>query len=106
MQGLLEPEMETVKIGTAQVRAIFKVGKTGVIGGAYVTDGKLQRNADVKVLRGGQVIHEGKFDALKRFKDDVREVATGYECGVSFEKFNDLQEGDIVEAYVTQEKER
>jgi translation initiation factor IF-2 len=106
MQGMLEPEMETVKIGQAEIRAIFKVGKASIIAGAYVTEGKMQRNADVKVLRGGSVIFEGKFDALKRFKDDVREVATGYECGVSFEKFTDLQEGDVVEAYVTQEKER
>jgi translation initiation factor IF-2 len=104
MKGMLEPEKETVLLGKAEVRAIFKVGKTGVIGGAYVTEGKLQRNADIKVLRDGEIIHTGKFDALKRFKDDVREVATGYECGVSFDKFNDLQEGDIVEAYITQDK--
>ncbi|MFN3430735.1 MAG: hypothetical protein ACK46X_12355, partial [Candidatus Sericytochromatia bacterium] len=104
MKGMLEPERETVLLGKAEVRAIFKVGKTGVIGGAYVTEGKLQRNADIKVVRAGEIIHTGKFDALKRFKDDVREVATGYECGVSFDKFNDLQEGDIVEAYITQDK--
>jgi translation initiation factor IF-2 len=104
MKGMLEPEMETVLLGKAEVRAIFKVGKNSIIAGAYVTEGKLQRNADIKVFRAGEQIHAGKFDALKRFKDDVREVATGYECGVSFEKFTDLQEGDVLEAYTTQVK--
>ncbi|MFP5501329.1 MAG: translation initiation factor IF-2, partial [Candidatus Sericytochromatia bacterium] len=106
MKGMLEPEYETVFLGKAEVRATFKSGKAGVIAGCMVQEGKLQRNADVKVLRGGAVIHEGKLDSLKRFKDDVKEVATGYECGISFDKFNDMQEGDIIEASVTREKGR
>ena len=106
MQGLLEPEYEQVSIGKAEIRATFKSGKTAVIAGCMVLEGKIQRNADVKVTRGKDVIFEGKLDNLKRFKDDVKEVAAGYECGMSFEKFNDVQEGDQIEAFVTQEKQR
>ncbi|MEB3284894.1 MAG: translation initiation factor IF-2 [Candidatus Sericytochromatia bacterium] len=106
MLGLLEPEFETVKVGQAEVRAIFKSGKQTVIAGCMVTEGKIVRNAEVKVLRAGKVIFEGKLGSLKRFKDDVKEVATGFECGLAIEKFSDLVESDIVEAYITQEKAR
>jgi translation initiation factor IF-2 len=106
MQGLLEPEYEQVSIGKAEVRATFKSGKTAVIAGCMVLEGKITRNADVKLTRGKDVIFEGKLDNLKRFKDDVKEVAAGYECGMSFEKFNDVQEGDQIEAFITQEKQR
>ncbi|MDB5097663.1 MAG: translation initiation factor [Cyanobacteria bacterium RYN_339] len=106
MQGLLEPEYEQVSIGKAEVRATFKSGKTSVIAGCMVLEGKLQRNSDVKITRDGKEIFAGKLDSLKRFKDDAKEVATGYECGLSFDKFNDLQEGDQIEAFITQEKKR
>ena len=75
----------------------------GASGGAYVTDGKVQRNSLVRVVRDGIVIHEGELGSLKRFKDDVKEVASGYECGVSIEKFNDIKEGDVIEAYVMEQ---
>ena len=106
MLGLLEPEFETVKMGQAEVRATFKSGKQTIIAGCMVTEGKIVRNAEVKVLRGGKVVFEGKLGSLKRFKDDVKEVATGFECGLAIEKFNDLLENDIIEAYITQEKAR
>ncbi len=106
MLGLLEPEFETVKTGQAEVRATFKSGKTTVIAGCMVTEGKIVRNATVKVLRAGKQVHEGKMDSLKRFKDDAKEVATGFECGIAIERFNDLQENDIIESYITQEKKR
>ncbi|HEY9721851.1 MAG TPA: translation initiation factor IF-2 [Oscillatoriaceae cyanobacterium] len=106
MQGLMEPEYETVLVGKAEVRATFKSGKTTVIAGSMVTEGKIVRNADIKLMRGTELVHEGKLASLKRFKDDAKEVATGYECGIALEKFNDLQEGDIIEAYITQEKGR
>ena len=104
MQGLLEPEYETVSIGKAEVRATFKSGKTSVIAGCMVLEGKIERKAEVKISRVGKVIYEGKIENLKRFKDDAKEVATGYECGMSFEKFNDLQENDIIEAFVTKRR--
>ncbi|MEB3196976.1 MAG: translation initiation factor IF-2 [Candidatus Sericytochromatia bacterium] len=106
MLGLLEPEYETVKVGQAEVRAIFKAGKQTIIAGCMVTEGKIVRQAEVKVLRAGKLIHEGKLESLKRFKDDVKEVATGYECGIAVEKYTDLVENDIIEAYITQEKAR
>ncbi|MEB3328780.1 MAG: translation initiation factor IF-2 [Candidatus Sericytochromatia bacterium] len=106
MLGLLEPEFETIKTGQAEVRATFKSGKQTVIAGCMVTEGKIVRNATAKLLRGGKLIFEGKLDSLKRFKDDAKEVATGFECGMALEKWNDLQEGDIIESYITQEKTR
>ncbi|MDZ4833827.1 MAG: translation initiation factor IF-2 [Candidatus Melainabacteria bacterium] len=106
MSGLLEPIKQEVKIGTAEIRVIFKVGKGLAIGGCMVLDGKIQRNCIARVERAGQVVHEGKIDTLKRFKDDVREVAAGFECGLSFEKFSDIQEGDKVNAYIIQEVKR
>jgi translation initiation factor IF-2 len=106
MKGLLEPEFETVRIGRAEVRAVFKSGKTSVIAGCMVLEGKIERKAEVKLYRGKDLIFEGKLENLKRFKDDAKEVAAGYECGMSLEKFNDIVEGDIIEAFVTREKER
>ena len=90
-------------IGHAEVRQTFKVSGVGTIAGCYVTDGKVQRAAQVRIVRDSIVIHEGVLSTLRRFKDDVREVASGYECGVSFEKFNDIKEGDIIEAFVMEE---
>ena len=106
MKGLLEPEYESVLIGKAEVRQIFKVSKSSVIAGCYVQNGKIVRNGDIKVLRGKNLVHEGKLDSLKRFKDDAKEVLEGFECGISLEKFSELEAGDIVEVYQTKEKER
>jgi translation initiation factor IF-2 len=106
MKGLLDPEFEEQVIGQAEVRQTFKVSKVGTIAGSYVTDGKITRNAGVRVIRDGVVQFEGELDTLKRYKDDVKEVAQGYECGITVEKFNDLKEGDIIEAYEMVEVER
>lgn len=104
--GQLEPETEEVQVGTAEVRQIFKVGKTGIIAGCMVTSGKLLRNAKANVMRGGKEVFSGPLSNLKRFKDDVKEVASGYECGISFERFQDLQEGDVIEVYTVKSLER
>ena len=104
--GLLEPEKEEVKLGVAEIRQIFTYGKGSKIAGSYVTEGKIQRNQIAKVKRAGKIIHEGKIDGLKRFKDDARDVQTGFECGISFDKFNDLEAGDIIECWTIIEKER
>jgi translation initiation factor IF-2 len=106
MISLLTPEIKEVELGKAEVRQVFTVGKTGKIAGCYVTEGKIVRSKDAKLIRGGEVIFEGAIDQLKRFKDDVKEVAQGYECGISFAKFNDIQEGDIIEVSTTEEVER
>ncbi|MCY1038175.1 translation initiation factor IF-2 [Staphylococcus nepalensis] len=99
MKGLLDPEYEEQIIGQAEVRQTFKVSKVGTIAGSYVTDGKITRNAGVRVIRDGIVQFEGELDTLKRYKDDAKEVAQGYECGITIEKYNDLKEGDIIEAF-------
>lgn len=99
MKGMLDPEYKEAVQGRAEVRATFKVSSVGTIAGCYVLDGKLNRNYDIRVIRNGIVINEGKLASLKRFKDDVREVAAGFECGLNIEKFNDIKEGDIIEAY-------
>lgn len=106
MKGLLEPEYKEVIDGHVEIRKIFKASNVGTIGGGYVTDGKISRNSDVRVVRNGIVVYEGKLASLKRFKDDVREVTQGYECGLLIEKFNDIKEGDIIEAYRMVEVER
>ncbi len=99
MEGLLEPEYKEVSLGKAEVRAVFSVPKAGNIAGSYVTEGKITRNATARIVRDGAVVHEGKITSLRRFKDDAREVLTGFECGIGFESFNDIKEGDIIEAY-------
>ncbi|MCE5096210.1 translation initiation factor IF-2 [Staphylococcus devriesei] len=99
MKGLLDPEFEEQVIGQAEVRQTFKVSKVGTIAGSYVTEGKITRNAGVRIIRDGIVLFEGELDTLKRFKDDAKEVAQGYECGITIEKFNDIKEGDIIEAF-------
>lgn len=99
MIGMLEPEYKEVVLGKAEVRETYKISNVGTIAGCYVLDGKIVRNSDIRVIRDGIVIFESTLGSLKRFKDDVKEVATGYECGLSVEKFNDLKEGDIIEAY-------
>lgn len=106
MAGLLDPEFKEVVIGRIEVRQTFKVSKVGTIAGCYVTEGKITKNAEVRVIREGIVIHEGKLDSLKRFKDDVKEVLESYECGITIDKFNDIEEGDIIEAFVMEEVKR
>ena len=99
MIGMLEPEYKEVILGKAEVRETYKISNVGTIAGCYVLDGKVKRNCDVRIIRDGIVILEGKLGSLKRFKDDVKEAAAGYECGLSIEKFNDLKEGDIIESF-------
>ncbi|GAE29290.1 translation initiation factor IF-2 [Alkalihalobacillus hemicellulosilyticus] len=106
MKGLLDPEYEEKVIGQVEVRTTFKVSKVGTIAGSYVTDGKVTRDSTVRLIRDGIVIYEGQINALKRFKDDAKEVSAGYECGITLENFNDIKEGDVIEAYVMQEIER
>ncbi|WP_062105038.1 translation initiation factor IF-2 [Bacillus niameyensis] len=106
MKGMLDPEFKEEVIGQAEVRQTFKVSKIGTIAGSYVIDGKITRDSGVRVIRDGIVIYEGEIDDLKRFKDDVKEVSQGYECGITIRNFNDLKEQDIIEAYVMKEIER
>ncbi len=106
MLSLLEPEVKEVELGKAEVRQVFTIGKTTKIAGCYVTEGKIVRSKDAKLIRDGEVIFEGAIDQLKRFKDDVKEVAQGFECGISFAKWNDIAEGDIIEVSTTEEVER
>ena len=103
MKGLLDPVYQEKVIGQAEVRQIFKVSKVGSIAGSYVTEGKITRHSSVRVIRDGVVIFEGVLKDLKRFKDDVKEVANNYECGITIEKFNDVKEGDIIEAFIMEE---
>ncbi|MFK5883571.1 MAG: translation initiation factor IF-2 [Candidatus Izemoplasma sp.] len=103
MTGMLDPEFEEVVTGQASVRETFKISKVGTIAGCMVSDGTIERNSLVRILRDGVVVYEGKMSSLKRFKDDVKEVKEGYECGIMIEKFNDLKEGDIIEASVMRE---
>lgn len=103
MEGMLEPEFKEVVLGRAEVRATFKVPKVGTVAGSYVTEGKITRNGEARLLRDNVVIFEGKIESLKRFKDDVREVVSGFECGIGLERFNDIKEGDIIECFTVEE---
>ena len=105
MKGMLAPKFREAVIGHAEVRQTYKVSSVGTVAGCYVTDGKIQRACDVRIVRDGIVVHEGHLASLQRFKDAVKEVASGYECGLSFEKYNDIKLGDIVEAYVMEQIE-
>ena len=100
---VLAPKYREAIIGHAEVRQVYKVSKIGTVCGCYVTDGKIVRNCDVRVNRDNIVIHEGHLASLRRFKDDVKEVASGYECGMQVEKFNDIKEGDVIECFVMEE---
>jgi translation initiation factor IF-2 len=106
MTGLLEPEEVEDALGTVEVRQIFKASKIGTIAGSYVTDGRVTRGAKVRVIRDGAVVHEGEIESLRRFNEDAKEVATGYECGIVMKNYSDLREGDILEAYTTRKVER
>lgn len=106
MKGMLDPIYKEVVIGHAEVRNVFKVTKVGAIAGCMITDGKISRNAEARLVRGGIVVFTGKIESLKRFKDDAKEVAAGYECGITLDRFNDVREGDIIEAFVMESVER
>ena len=106
MKGLLEPTFKEVVLGHTEIRQIFKVSGVGTIAGCYVMDGKILRNNDIRVIRDGIVVHEGKLASLKRFKDDVKEVLQGFECGLAIERFNDIKENDIIESYTMEEVKR
>ena len=106
MKGMLDPEFKEVVLGTVEIRETFKVPNVGIIGGAYVTDGKVVRNESIRLVRDGIVIHEGKISSLKRYKDDAKEVAQGYECGIGIENYNDIKQGDIIECFTMEEVAR
>ncbi|WP_417046094.1 translation initiation factor IF-2, partial [Enterocloster sp.] len=106
MKGMLDPVFEEKVIGHAVIRQLFKASGVGTIAGSYVLDGKFQRGCSCRITREGEQIYEGPLASLKRFKDDVKEVAAGYECGLVFEKFNDLKEDDVIEAYTMVEVPR
>ncbi len=103
IKGMLAPKYRDVEMGKAEVRSVFKLSSAGTIAGCYIIDGKITRNCKIRVVRDGIVVFEDEISSLKRFKDDVKEVATGYECGVGLQKFNDIKEGDILEGYITEE---
>jgi len=103
MKGMLAPKFKEVVIGHSEVRQTYKVSHVGTVCGCYVQDGKIVRNCQVRVVRDGIVIHEGTLASLRRFKDDVKEVNSGYECGMQIEKFNDIKEGDVIECFVMEQ---
>ena len=106
MKGMLAPEFKEVLLGHAEVRQTIKVPGVGIIAGCYIQDGKITRQASIRIVRDGVVIFEDKISSLRRFKDDVKEVNEGYECGVGIEKFNDIREGDTLEAFMMEEVAR
>jgi translation initiation factor IF-2 len=106
LEGLLSPEIKEQIMGSVEVREIFKVSKVGTIAGCYVTDGKIDRNNPLRIIRDGVVIYDGEIGALKRFKEDVKEVSSGYECGISIRNYNDLKVGDSFESYKMTEEKR
>ena len=106
LTGMLAPEMEEQILGTADVRQVFVVPRIGAIAGCYVSQGLIRRNGQVRVLRDSVVIYEGEVSSLRRFKDDVREVASGFECGIGIENFNDVKVGDTFEVYAMVEAAR
>jgi translation initiation factor IF-2 len=103
MKGMLAPKYKEVVLGHAEVRQVYKISHIGTVCGSYVLDGKIVRNSSVRIIRDGIVVHEGELASLRRFKDDVKEVATNYECGITIEKFNDIKEGDIIEAFTMEQ---
>jgi translation initiation factor IF-2 len=106
MQGMLVPDEVEEAVGSAEVRQIFRASKVGTIAGSHVTEGKLTRGDKVRLVRDGTVIWDGEISSLRRFNDDVREVATGYDCGITLRDYADVKEGDVMEAYTTRQVER
>ena len=105
MQGMLAPKFREVVLGRAEVRQVIPTPKV-IVAGSYVTEGKITNNAELRLIRDGIVIHEGSIASLRRFKDDVKEVAEGYECGISIESYRDVKEGDVLEAFTQEEIEQ
>ena len=103
IKGMLAPKVREVELGRAEVRQVYKISNVGTVAGCYVTEGKITRASQIRVVRDGIVIFEDKIDSLRRFKDDVKEVAQSYECGIGLEKFNDIKEGDIFESFLMEE---
>ena len=103
MKGMLAPKFKEVDLGRAEVRNVFRITGVGMVAGCYVLDGKMQRGAQMRLLRDNIVIYDGAIASLQRFKDSVKEVAAGYECGITFEKFQDIKEGDIIEAFLMEQ---
>jgi translation initiation factor IF-2 len=99
MEGMLAPTVEEKVVANVEIREVFKITKVGTVAGCMVLDGKINRNTKVRVLRDGVVIYTGELASLKRFKEDVKEVATGYECGLNIQNFNDIKVGDLIEGY-------
>jgi translation initiation factor IF-2 len=106
LSGMLKPEERETEQGRAEVRALFRVPKVGVIGGCYVVQGTITRNSRARLVREGVVVYDGRIGSLRRFKDDAREVAEGFECGIGIENFNDIKEGDVIETYEVREVAR
>jgi translation initiation factor IF-2 len=106
MEGMLAPQFEEKITANVQIRETFKITKVGTIAGCMVIDGKINRNSKVRIIRDGVVVHTGELASLKRFKDDVKEVATNYECGLNIQNFNNIEVGDIIEAYENVEVKR
>jgi translation initiation factor IF-2 len=106
MKGMLDPIYKEKVIGHAEVRSTFSISKVGTIAGCMVTSGKITRSAEARLIRDGIVLYEGKLDSLKRYKDDAKEVAQGYECGITLDKYNDLKEGDVIEAFIMETVQR
>jgi len=106
LKGMYDPEYEEETLGRAEVRKVYKITGVGAICGSFVVSGMVTRNAQVRIIRDGVEVYEGKANSLKRFKDDVREVNTGYECGIGIENYNDIKEGDILEFFKLKEIER
>ncbi|MDR7387317.1 MAG: translation initiation factor IF-2, partial [Armatimonadota bacterium] len=104
VKGLAAPKVTEVVLGRAEVRRIFHISRVGTVAGCYVVDGRISRSAQVRLIRDGAVVYEGRLASLRRFKDDVREVAAGFECGMVLENFQDIKEGDVIEAYAVQEQ--
>ena len=103
MKGMLAPKFRDVELGRVEVRQVYKISNVGMVAGSYVLSGKVSRGCQVRVVRDGIIIADDKISGLKRFKDDVKDVAEGYECGISLEKFSDVKEGDIFETYMVEE---
>ena len=103
MKGMLAPKFKEVELGRAEVRQVYKITNVGIVAGSYVLEGRMARNAQMRLVRDGIVVHDGAIASLQRFKDSVKEVAAGYECGITIEKFQDIKEGDIIEAYVMEQ---
>ena len=106
LEGMLSPEVSEKTLGTVEIRETFKLPKAGVVAGCYVVEGKIRRHDRVRLIREGVVIYQGELGSLRRFKDDVKDVASGYECGLSIERYRDIKVGDLVEAYEVIETKR